>query len=298
MLVRSPIVRGRAEELAAAGREAEARSRQRLEDAAGGILTAPEATRTLDRALTQSLPDESIEELARRLLASPAFERVLREAAESRVTRDLIDDAIRSDELQRVVEEVMSGPAVRGALQRQTRTLRDDVTDRLVAGTARADDAIERVARRIVRRRTRTAEEVSPFAGLASRGAAFLVDAAVANLLVLGAVALVGVVGALLGISLPRLVADVLAGAGWTIVVAGYCVLFWSTAGQTPGMRLLRLRVEGPDGRPPGVGRSLARFLATVLALAPFGLGFLPVLYDRRRRALQDLLARTIIRSG
>jgi uncharacterized RDD family membrane protein YckC len=229
------------------------------------------------------------------VLESPSFERILREAAESRVARELLDDAIRSSEIQRAVEEVISGPAVRAALGRQTRTLWDEVAERLVDATARADDAIERLARRVVGRPVRTSEQTSAQAGLASRGTALAVDAALANVAVLGAAALVGVLGWLLGISPPGIVVGLLAGAGWTILVAAYFVLFWSTAGQTPGMRTIRLRFEGPDGRPPRVGRSLLRFAASVLALAPLALGLLPVLYDRRRRALQDLVARTVV---
>jgi uncharacterized RDD family membrane protein YckC len=34
-----------------------------------------------------------------------------------------------------------------------------------------------------------------------------------------------------------------LAAAAWIAVVMAYFVLFWSTAGQTPGMRLMGLRV-------------------------------------------------------
>ncbi len=112
-------------------------------------------------------------------------------------------------------------------------------------------------------------------------------------MLALGALA--GALGWLLGVSLPDVLLAALAGAGWLIFLAGYAVLFWSTAGQTPGMRVTRLRLEAPDGRPPGVGRSLLRFAATVVALAPFGAGLVPVLFDRRRRALQDLAARTVV---
>ena len=60
-------------------------------------------------------------------------------------------------------------------------------------------------------------------------------------------------------------------------------------------MRLLGIRVVGPDGGPPRVGRALVRLAGTLLAVAPLGAGFVPVLFDARRRALQDFLARTVV---
>ena len=299
VLVRSPLVRpvmrGRAEVLAAAGRDVGLRGRQRLEDAAVEIAAAPEMSRTLDRALTEAMSDDAIDALARRLLDSPAFERVIRDAAGSALARELVDDAIRSPELQRALEQAISGP-VRGALAHETKTLWSEVAGRLADGVARADDTLERGVRGALGRRPRAAEAGAPrFGGLASRGVAGLLDLALANGIVLGLGALAGALGWLLGVSLPGLVVAVLAGAGWLIFLAGYAVLFWSTAGQTPGMRVTRLRLEGPDGRPPRVGRSLLRFAATVVALAPFGVGLVPVLFDRRRRALQDLAARTVV---
>jgi uncharacterized RDD family membrane protein YckC len=270
-----PVLASRAEELAAAGREAEARSRRRL-----------------DRALTETVPsalgDEAIDALARRLLESPAFERVLREAAGSKVARELLDDAVRSRELQHAVEEVLAGPAVRNALRRETKTLGEEVSARVREAAVRLDDAVDR--------RERTADPAAPaYAGLASRGVGLLVDLALTQLAALAVGALVGVVGSLLGLSAPDRLAAALAGLGWTLFVGGYFVLFWATAGQTPGMRLARVHVAGPDGRAPGALRSVVRVVGLALAIAPFCAGFLPVLFDRRRRALQDYLAGTVV---
>jgi len=292
-----PIVRDATDGLADSGRRAEAHARRRAEEAAAEIIGAPETARTVDRALTGPVPaaltDESIERLARKLLESPAFERIVREAAESRVAHDLVDDALKSDELQRAVEEVVAGPGVRNALRRETRTLGDDVAERVRAAAGGLDDRIELFARRVLGRAERAPS--TGFAGLTGRLAAFTVDAAITHFGLLVGASLVGLLGWLLGLSAPGWVAAVLLGAGWTLVIGGYAVLFWATVGQTPGMRLLGLRVAGLDGNPPGVGRSLVRLAGTLLALAPFGAGFLPVLFDSRRRALQDYLAGTVV---
>jgi uncharacterized RDD family membrane protein YckC len=89
--------------------------------------------------------------------------------------------------------------------------------------------------------------------------------------------------------------AKVLAGVAWAVVVGAWFVVFWTTAGQTPGMRLLGLRVVGPDGGPPGVGRALVRLAGLAAAIVPAFAGFLPVLVDDRRRALQDFAAHTVV---
>jgi uncharacterized RDD family membrane protein YckC len=60
-------------------------------------------------------------------------------------------------------------------------------------------------------------------------------------------------------------------------------------------MRLLRLRVAGPDGDPPRLGRSLLRLVGLGLAIVPLFAGFLPVLIDERRRGLHDFLAGTVV---
>lgn len=67
---------------------------------------------------------------------------------------------------------------------------------------------------------------------------------------------------------------------------------FW-TRGETLGMRAWKLRVVGPDGRPPGWGRALLRFGAAIVSWLPLGLGYLWVLVDRDRQAWHDRLSKT-----
>ena len=78
-------------------------------------------------------------------------------------------------------------------------------------------------------------------------------------------------------------------------VAGGYFVLFWSAAGQTPGMRLMRLRVRRPEGGGLSVGRAIVRAIGLALAILPLFAGFLPALFDERRRALPDFLAGTVV---
>jgi uncharacterized RDD family membrane protein YckC len=83
---------------------------------------------------------------------------------------------------------------------------------------------------------------------------------------------------------------------GWILIAGGYFVLFWSSVGQTPGMRLLRLRVQSAGGVAPTVSRSIVRMVGLVLAIVVLFVGFVPVLYDRRRRGLADFLAGTAVK--
>jgi uncharacterized RDD family membrane protein YckC len=78
-------------------------------------------------------------------------------------------------------------------------------------------------------------------------------------------------------------------------VVAAYFAGFWSALGQTPGQRLLRLRVVTGSGGSPSLPRELVRVAGLILAIVPLFAGFLPALFDRDRRALPDYVAGTTV---
>jgi uncharacterized RDD family membrane protein YckC len=292
-----PVLRGAANGLAAAGRDARAEGRRRLEETAAVIVAAPETSRTIEHVLEQPAPralnGESIEVLARRVLESPTFERVVRDAGESRVVQELLDDAVHSEAVQRAVEEILVGPAVRRAVARETNTFSTELTARVRERARRLDDRAEAFARRMIRRGPRTASE--PYSGLASRGGAFVIDAAITHLAVLVVGALLGFLVSLTAVSADGWLVATLAGAGWALFIAAYLVFFWTTVGQTPGMRVLGVRVTDAHGRLPGAGRSLVRVFGTAIAIVPLFTGFLPVLFDAQRRALQDFLAGTVV---
>ena len=69
---------------------------------------------------------------------------------------------------------------------------------------------------------------------------------------------------------------------------------FWSLSGETPGMRFLDLRIEGPDGRRLGSRRAWRRLVGVVLSVLTLGIGFLIALFDDRRPA--DRLSHTEVR--
>ncbi|HEX6697811.1 MAG TPA: RDD family protein [Solirubrobacteraceae bacterium] len=135
-----------------------------------------------------------------------------------------------------------------------------------------------------------------PYAGIVSRAVALAVDA---GLLTAGFAVASGVFGLILSLFTAVEVSSpgaVLGAAGlWSLVVAGYFVLFWTLAGETPGMRLMALRVIDARGDPPGFGRALVRLAGMILAAIPFFAGYLLILVDDRRRGLQDVLAGTTV---
>jgi uncharacterized RDD family membrane protein YckC len=264
-----------------------------LETAAEDVLASPEAGRVLDRALAGPLP----EELARSLARHRVLERVLGELAEAGELERLLDRALDSPQSVEIVNRVIASDAFRAALDRslsgpELHAALASTSSGLagqVAGSVRS--GVDQLDVRIPG--TKSAE----FAGVASRGLALVVDAlavAVISLLLGGAVE---VVASLAGGIRPHSLAGLLLGAGGGIVALGYFTLFWSTAGQTPGMRLSGVRVRGPglDGRLTA-GRAFVRTIGLALAIIPCFLGFVPALFDSRRRALPDYLANTVVR--
>jgi len=79
---------------------------------------------------------------------------------------------------------------------------------------------------------------------------------------------------------------------GYVLLVAAYFVLFHGMDGRTIGKWLLGLRVVGRDHRPITYGQAVIRCFGYLLS-AFFGIGFIWILLNRRKRSWHDLLART-----
>ena len=133
------------------------------------------------------------------------------------------------------------------------------------------------------------------YAGIATRAIALAVDVAIVHVLVFAGGAVLALVGSLVGDLRLDTLARILVAGAWAAAVSGYFVTFWSTVGQTPGMRLMDVRVTNAGGERPSIARSLVRVVGLALAIVPLFAGFLPVLVDDRRRGLHDLLAGTVV---
>jgi uncharacterized RDD family membrane protein YckC len=80
-----------------------------------------------------------------------------------------------------------------------------------------------------------------------------------------------------------------------TIVGALYFFIFHAMRGQTPGKRLLGLRVIDAWGERPTWARALVRTGGYALSALLFSLGFLWIGFDREKRGLHDWLAGTYV---
>lgn len=137
----------------------------------------------------------------------------------------------------------------------------------------------------------------SAYAGLATRSLAFAIDAAVIN----GVALLVGVVVGL-GLSLfdiPDGTRNLLLAVGAALTLAwtvSYFVVFWSANGQTPGNRIMQIRVQDArTGSPPTHRRALRRVLLLGISVLLLFIPTMLVLVDSRRRAMHDRVAGTVV---
>jgi uncharacterized RDD family membrane protein YckC len=269
---------GRAEgALAAGGRAASGRARQGAETAIDRTLAGPmpEAIgrslaehRVVERVAHEVLVSPDFQNAVRAVLASPDLQRIAGETAESRLAAD-------------VAEKVLQSPEVKAALARSTVRFGDELVERGREVLEALDDATSR-------------SDDREYGGIASRGAAFVVDLLLAHVIVLLGGLGVWLIFSLVGGLRPQWLADALVAAGWFVVVSAYFLFFWTLAGQTLGMRPLRLRVTRRDGRRIGVVRALVRFVALLVSVVLI-VGVLPVLFTKRRRALQDFIAGTVV---
>ena len=135
------------------------------------------------------------------------------------------------------------------------------------------------------------------YAGLVTRAIAIAIDLGIANLLAVVTLAVLGVIRSALGFSGSVELAGILAGAlGWFVWLGVYFSTFWTITGQTPGDRLLGIRVVSESGGAVKFRYAVRRFFAMVLCAIPLGAGFIPVLFDDRRRGYHDRAAGTVVR--
>lgn len=249
-------------------------------------------SRAAERALSRVLQGPVVEEAVEKALSSPAVERAINQALESEMTERVWDRLLTSDEVQKLVERIAEAPEVRAAVAAQGVGFLNDLGRALARATHRLDDVAEAFARRLLRRPRR--EGPVEQAGLVSRGLALVLDGAILNGAFLALSALIALVASLFIDGDPAAAPTIAIGTGlWLTVGAGYLVFFWSVAGQTPGMRFLRIRLDAAGELRIGTRRAFRRLVGVALSAAALGLGFLAVLVEPRRRGWADRIADT-----
>ena len=136
-----------------------------------------------------------------------------------------------------------------------------------------------------------------PYAGIATRAVALGVDSVIVQGTLLVLAGVTSLVAQLVGGVHLGPVAKAITASAWVLITATYFVAFWTVDGQTPGMRAMHLRVTTTDGyETPRAVRSIVRVIGLALCILSFFLGFVPVLFDNRRRGVHDMLAGTVVR--
>lgn len=135
----------------------------------------------------------------------------------------------------------------------------------------------------------------APKGGFWRRTAAYLLDAVVLGILGF----LVGIVLGLVGVAvkMPQEDIDTIGQLLGDVLGLAYFLYFWSShgAGQTPGMRALRLRVIRTDGTYMSVGRAFLRNIGLGISAVVLGIGLLWVAFDRNKQGWHDKMADTFV---
>ena len=251
---------------------------QAVEEAIVRALRSPVVIRAIERAIDShngtTERDDEVARLVKRVLASDAADQAWAEVLES-------------EQAQMLVERIAGAPEIRAAIASQSAGLITDIGVRLTVVTEQLDDAMERVTRR------RDPDSETDQAGLATRAVAAGIDLG----LLFGAYSLISsvvasLVAAVFGEHLSLTATVILAILG-LIVGGGTFAAFWALAGQTPGMRFLAIRLTHHGARRVTFGCAVRRVLAVIVSLIPFGLGYLAILRDPRRRAWADRMTGT-----
>ena len=261
-----------------------------VETAAEEAMVAAVESEAVERAIARVLQGPAVEEAMSSALESDAVKHALIDALDSELVDEVWRRLLASEEAQRLVERIAEAPEIRAAISAQSMGLLEDVGHTIGNGTRRLDAAIERVVRRIFFRKRRT--EPTDRAGAATRALAFGLDLLIVNLGFSGLAAVVALIASAFtgndnGVSSAALAAGTTL---WFTLGSLYLVGFWSLAGQTPGMRFVGIRLD-VESRGLRLGRSVKRLIGMALAAIPFGLGFLGILFDERRRAWDDRLS-------
>jgi uncharacterized RDD family membrane protein YckC len=230
-----------------------------------------------------------------RALTSEQVAEAIVKALDTEVADRVWAEILASPKAQMLVERIAEAPEVRAAIAQQGVGLITDVGRRLTVITEALDDAAERVVHGMLNRPGHEAETNQ--VGLVTRALAGVVDLAlIGALLSIGSGLLASIVPAATGGSDGLSLWGALAfGAVGFFIGGSVFVAFWALVGQTPGMRLLSIRLDVSGSREIGLRRAFRRLLAIPLSLLPAGLGFLAILLSPERRGWHDRIAGTTV---
>jgi len=245
----------------------------------------------VERAITRLIEDGRLGEAIEDAIDGDQIEATVKRAIDSEVADRIWEDILASDKAQMLVERIAEAPEVRVALASQGVGLISDLGRQISRAASAVDDFVERILRRVFRRKQRA--EPTDHVGLVGRGVSLAADA---GILAAGFALFTAMLSGLLQLftdeKIPGWLAALLSLAGF-VSVAVYFAFFWAFEGQTPGMRFIGIQLEHEGTPEIGVRRAFRRLWATVLAVIPFGLGLLPIAFRDNRRGFQDRVSGT-----
>ncbi len=133
------------------------------------------------------------------------------------------------------------------------------------------------------------------YGGVATRAVALGIDAGIiwVTLLIIGA--FFAAITAIVGDVHFGPIGKFLVGSAALVFAGLYFVVAWTSAGRTIGQRMMGLRVIDENGAQPRFVRAVIRAVMLGLCIVCAFAGFIPVLFDRRRRGVHDMVARTTV---
>ncbi len=269
---------------------------------------------TVPAVLTGATP-QLVDELLPRLLVElrpfleqelvPRIVDALMPHLEQAVAPQLVDSLlpkIRSEVVPTVLDDIVDDPRVRDLIREQSLGLVLDAIERGRRALAAADDLVELIARRLIRRGARPppgplapaapAGRRYAHAGGISRLAAFALDVTVALWLISqGLSALLNVLTSLFG-DLPAWVVAMLTASAASLGPT-YLGTAWWVWGATLGSALVGFRVCTGDGRKPRFLRAQTRAWLGLPFIVIWSIGMLPSIVDPRRRGWLDRITGT-----
>lgn len=119
------------------------------------VLDSPE----LERVMLEVVESRRVQTALEVAISSEAATRLVDSFFDSGMFDRLIERLLESEALWYLVDEIAQSPSVMAAVSQQGLTFADQVGDQMRDRSSRADDWLERAARRVIHRRNRSAPD-------------------------------------------------------------------------------------------------------------------------------------------
>jgi ribosomal protein S28E/S33 len=117
------------------------------------VLLQLERTAVAQRVVERLLDDGTVEQIVQRVLAGPEAERILAATLEGPLVEETVSRLLENQAVWVLVDEIARSPSVTEAIAHQGTGFVDQVAERARERSRNADALLERVARRLVKRR-------------------------------------------------------------------------------------------------------------------------------------------------